>query len=222
MPSTTQAALSGISRQAGQRERDGHTALETTIRCPSNIPPPAGCAPGPRPSSWAARAWQTCATFALRGCPLQTPTERWPSSSGRFGAVVWLLGCGGWLMWHSVLPSHTLSSAGEQHCCWAALTCLRRRSTGIACCQAHPSHPTSCRDGGTISDVHFRNVSASTRLYHPSWWGAAEPIYVTAVPRNRTTQVGGRRGAGWVGEQRHSCLNKSLWLACVCTNETSS
>lgn len=50
---------------------------------------------------------------------------------------------------------------------------------------------TTCRrrDSGSISDVRFQNVSASTRLYHPSWWGAAEPIYVTAVPRNRSTQV---------------------------------
>lgn len=53
-----------------------------------------------------------------------------------------------------------------------------------------PCRPTPCRDGGSISHVRFQNISASTRLYHPSWWGAAEPIYVTALPRNRSTQVG--------------------------------
>lgn len=48
-----------------------------------------------------------------------------------------------------------------------------------------------CRDGGSISGVTFEHVSVSTRLYDPSWWGAAEPISLTAVPRT----PGGRVGA---------------------------
>jgi hypothetical protein len=30
----------------------------------------------------------------------------------------------------------------------------------------------------------------STRYYDPSWWGLAEPIYITACPRTPTTKVG--------------------------------
>jgi len=30
----------------------------------------------------------------------------------------------------------------------------------------------------------------STRYYHPSWWGFAEPIYVTACPRTVATVIG--------------------------------
>ncbi|BBN14895.1 protein MpGH28.6 [Marchantia polymorpha subsp. ruderalis] len=46
------------------------------------------------------------------------------------------------------------------------------------------------RDGGSISDVVFANIEMSTRYYHPSWWGRAEPIYMTACPRDSETVVG--------------------------------
>lgn len=39
------------------------------------------------------------------------------------------------------------------------------------------------RDGGSISHLAFKSITISTRLSNPAWWGAAEPIYVTALPR---------------------------------------
>ncbi|MED6126067.1 hypothetical protein PIB30_074798 [Stylosanthes scabra] len=46
------------------------------------------------------------------------------------------------------------------------------------------------RDGGNVSDIVFSNINISTRYYDPSWWGRAEPIYVTTCPRNSTTKEG--------------------------------
>ncbi|CAI0377113.1 unnamed protein product [Linum tenue] len=46
------------------------------------------------------------------------------------------------------------------------------------------------RDGGNVSDVVFSNMNISTRYYHPSWWGRAEPIYVTTCPRDSTSKKG--------------------------------
>ncbi len=39
------------------------------------------------------------------------------------------------------------------------------------------------RDEGTISHVVFSNITLATRFYSDTWWGKAEPIYVTAFPR---------------------------------------
>ncbi|KAJ4829575.1 hypothetical protein Tsubulata_031627 [Turnera subulata] len=46
------------------------------------------------------------------------------------------------------------------------------------------------RDGGNVSDIVFSNINISTRYYDPSWWGRAEPIYVTNCPRNSSSRVG--------------------------------
>ncbi|GAV63917.1 Glyco_hydro_28 domain-containing protein [Cephalotus follicularis] len=46
------------------------------------------------------------------------------------------------------------------------------------------------RDGGNASDVTFSNINISTRYYDPSWWGRAEPIYVTNCPRDSTSKEG--------------------------------
>ncbi len=47
------------------------------------------------------------------------------------------------------------------------------------------------RDGGSVEDVSFRNIAIETRLFHPDmYWGAAEPIAVTALPRH----AGGKTG----------------------------
>ncbi|KAL4451432.1 hypothetical protein ABPG77_009504 [Micractinium sp. CCAP 211/92] len=47
------------------------------------------------------------------------------------------------------------------------------------------------RDQGSISHVSFQQVSVATRLFDPRWWpGQAEPIYVTAVPRDSSTKLG--------------------------------
>ncbi|MCG8451112.1 MAG: glycosyl hydrolase family 28 protein, partial [Pirellulales bacterium] len=49
------------------------------------------------------------------------------------------------------------------------------------------------RDGGNVENVIFSNMSVETRLFHDLWWGKAEPIYVTAVPRHEGQTVGSIR-----------------------------
>lgn len=46
------------------------------------------------------------------------------------------------------------------------------------------------RDEGNVNNVTFANIRMSTRYYHPSWWGFAEPIYITACTRTPATVVG--------------------------------
>jgi hypothetical protein len=43
---------------------------------------------------------------------------------------------------------------------------------------------------GNINNVTYANIQMSTCYYHPSWWGLAEPIYVTACPRTPDTVIG--------------------------------
>lgn len=49
------------------------------------------------------------------------------------------------------------------------------------------------RDEGSIENVLFSDMIVETRRFDEMWWGAGEPIYVTAVPRNAHTQVGSIR-----------------------------
>lgn len=47
------------------------------------------------------------------------------------------------------------------------------------------------RDGGSIENVTFSNLNIETRLFSKDhWWGAAEPIAITAVKRKRGAAVG--------------------------------
>ncbi|XP_022766741.1 uncharacterized protein LOC111311544 [Durio zibethinus] len=46
------------------------------------------------------------------------------------------------------------------------------------------------RDGGNASDITFSNINISTRYYDLSWWGRAEPIYVTTCPRDSNSAEG--------------------------------
>ncbi|KAK4799132.1 hypothetical protein SAY86_024497 [Trapa natans] len=46
------------------------------------------------------------------------------------------------------------------------------------------------RDGGNVDDVTFSNIDIRTRYYDPSWWGRAEPIYVTTCPRDPSSREG--------------------------------
>ncbi|MBC8038941.1 MAG: glycoside hydrolase family 28 protein [Opitutaceae bacterium] len=46
------------------------------------------------------------------------------------------------------------------------------------------------RDGGSVEDVEFNNITVETRRFAPGWWGSAEAIYVTALGRNARTTVG--------------------------------
>ncbi len=47
------------------------------------------------------------------------------------------------------------------------------------------------RDGGSIENVSFRGITIGTRLFRKeSYWGCAEPIAITVLPRKPETRVG--------------------------------
>lgn len=46
------------------------------------------------------------------------------------------------------------------------------------------------RDEGTIEHVLFSNITVETHLHPGPWWGKAEPISVTSVPRDEETDLG--------------------------------
>jgi polygalacturonase len=50
------------------------------------------------------------------------------------------------------------------------------------------------RDEGSIENVLVHNLTIETRLFHPDWWGAAEPISITALPRTAGGKIGRIRG----------------------------
>ncbi|EPS74448.1 hypothetical protein M569_00307, partial [Genlisea aurea] len=45
------------------------------------------------------------------------------------------------------------------------------------------------RDGGNVDDVTFSNINMTTRYYDESWWGRAEPIYITACSRDNSSRA---------------------------------
>jgi len=49
------------------------------------------------------------------------------------------------------------------------------------------------RDEGIVSDIVFSNLIIECRLFSDTWWGKAEPIYVTAYPRSAENNKDG----GW-------------------------
>lgn len=49
------------------------------------------------------------------------------------------------------------------------------------------------RDEGTIEHVIFSDITVETHLLPGPWWGKAEPIYVTSVPRDEETDLGSVR-----------------------------
>ncbi|KAL6133896.1 hypothetical protein ACLB2K_066129 [Fragaria x ananassa] len=60
----------------------------------------------------------------------------------------------------------------------------------ITIADSHRGLGFQIRDGGNVSDVIFSNINISTRYYDPSWWGRAEPIYVTTCPRDSYSKEG--------------------------------
>ena len=60
--------------------------------------------------------------------------------------------------------------------------CISRSNRGIS---------LQLRDKGSIENIAFHNISIETRLFHPEmFWGAAEPIAITALRRLEDTNVG--------------------------------
>ncbi|XP_057982453.1 probable polygalacturonase [Malania oleifera] len=60
----------------------------------------------------------------------------------------------------------------------------------ITIVDSHRGLGMQIRDGGHVRDITFSNMNISTRYYDPSWWGRAEPIYVTTCPRDFNSKVG--------------------------------
>lgn len=60
--------------------------------------------------------------------------------------------------------------------------CISRSNRGIS---------LQLRDAGSIENVYFHNISIETRLFkREMFWGQAEPIAITVLPRKESTQVG--------------------------------
>ncbi|KAF9593247.1 hypothetical protein IFM89_021003 [Coptis chinensis] len=60
----------------------------------------------------------------------------------------------------------------------------------ITIVDSHRGLAFQLRDGGNATDVTFSNINVSTRYYDPSWWGRAEPIYVTTCRRHSNSNAG--------------------------------
>ncbi|KAK3006272.1 hypothetical protein RJ639_017472 [Escallonia herrerae] len=60
----------------------------------------------------------------------------------------------------------------------------------ITIVDSHRGLGLQIRDGGNVSDITFSNINITTRYYDSSWWGRAEPIYVTTCPRNSKSKAG--------------------------------
>ncbi|XP_048496515.2 uncharacterized protein LOC104889252 [Beta vulgaris subsp. vulgaris] len=56
--------------------------------------------------------------------------------------------------------------------------------------ESHRGLGLQIRDGGNVKDITFSNINISTRYYDPSWWGRAEPIYITTCPRDSNAKEG--------------------------------
>ncbi|KAJ0621971.1 putative glycoside hydrolase, family 28, pectin lyase/virulence factor [Helianthus annuus] len=64
------------------------------------------------------------------------------------------------------------------------------RFDNITIVDSHRGLGLQIRDGGNVSDITFSNINITTRYYDPSWWGRAEPIYVTTCPRDANSETG--------------------------------
>lgn len=50
------------------------------------------------------------------------------------------------------------------------------------------------RDGALVENLIFSNLVITTERHHPMWWGAAEAVNVSNIPRSRTMAAGTMRG----------------------------
>lgn len=47
----------------------------------------------------------------------------------------------------------------------------------------------SLRDQGSMDGLQFTNITIESLFYERVWWGGAEPIHITALPRAVNTEV---------------------------------
>ncbi|POY40558.1 glycoside hydrolase [Flavobacterium alvei] len=76
------------------------------------------------------------------------------------------------------------------------------------------------RDEGTVSDVIFSNIIVEGRLTTDTWWGKAEPIYITAYRRAK----GNHKDANWrfpkgATEGKVGKISNILFSNIQCTGE---
>ncbi|MFP4260266.1 MAG: glycoside hydrolase family 28 protein [Opitutales bacterium] len=69
--------------------------------------------------------------------------------------------------------------------------------------KSHRGLSIHLRDAGNVENVIFSNMTVETRRFHESWWGAAEAIYVTAVPRSASSRSGDSKDDEIVGRIRN-------------------
>jgi hypothetical protein len=62
--------------------------------------------------------------------------------------------------------------------------------SGCVIRDSHRGLAIMLRDHATVENVLFSDMYVETRYFHPDWWGAAEPIYISALPRTAATEVG--------------------------------
>lgn len=62
---------------------------------------------------------------------------------------------------------------------------ISRSNRGVALLQ---------RDGATVEDVIMSDLTITTRRHHPMWWGAAEAVHVSNLPRQAGMTAGTVRG----------------------------
>jgi Glycosyl hydrolases family 28 len=69
-------------------------------------------------------------------------------------------------------------------------SCVIRRS--------HRGLSVHLSEGCDVENILFQNMVVETRLFHPKWWGRAEPIYVTSIPWTAKHQIGVVRNVRFV------------------------
>ena len=89
------------------------------------------------------------------------------------------------------------------------------------------------RDSGSIRNISFSNILVETQLHTGHWWGKAEPIWVTSIPRRegheigvvenvRFTNVNATSESGIVVHGTPESRIKDVKLDCVSVNVTDS
>lgn len=66
--------------------------------------------------------------------------------------------------------------------------------TGCTIDRSHRGVVVQLREGGNVRGLVVSDCAIRTRHFHDLWWGQAEPISITAVPRNDGEKVGSIEG----------------------------
>ena len=64
-------------------------------------------------------------------------------------------------------------------------SCPKRGYHNLAC----RGIAVSLRDQGSMEGLQFSNITIESLFYERIWWGGAEPIHVTAMPRAVNTEA---------------------------------